>query len=412
MRDLGGREIAPVRAPDLWARPGVWHRLSPRLRAKAVAGAAPLGDEGPRLPLGAPPDSEIERKPLQARPRYVVAGKNVFLAGQRALIDPGEPDAREKLPADVPESASAGPGLVNDVLLLPAPFFDQSRPLSAFPHEFRMTHGVNRAGERLRIEADAQLEAPIDTPIVALGSTESRNYGSWLFRILPKLLLLDEIPEAAGGALLLPMEAEWMREIVAAAAPGRQVIAQEVTTITPLADVLAPSLAAPGNVFPSELRQALAAFAARLIGTVPSQGSAGRRLYVSRRGWSKTAPRRILVNEDEIVARLGALGFEEVRPESLLLRPRIAAFRDAEIVIGPSGSGLFNCVFCRPGTTILELEPHGGFRPMHQSLYRSLGLAHAFLRGEIVSPGPAPAHPNWRIEADAVLRIAEACAAR
>ncbi|MDQ0325211.1 capsular polysaccharide biosynthesis protein [Rhodopseudomonas julia] len=404
LRALAGREVAPVQAPDLWARPGVWHPLSPRLRAKAVAGAAPLGDEGPRLALGAPPETEIERDPLQARPRYVVAGKNVLLAGQRALIDPGDPD--------IAESGAAEPVLVNDVLLLPAPFFDQSRPLTAFPHEFRMTHGVNRAGERLRIEADAQLEAPIDTPVVALGSTESRNYGSWLFRILPKLLLLDEIPEAAGGALLLPMEAEWMREIVAAAAPGRQVIAQEVTTITPLADVLAPSLAAPGNVFPSELRQALAAFAARLIGTVPSQGSAGRRLYVSRRSWSKTAPRRILVNEDEIVARLGALGFEEVRPESLSLRPRIAAFRDAEIVIGPSGSGLFNCIFCRPGTTILELEPHGGFRPMHQSLYRSLGLAHAFLRGDIVAPGPAPAHPNWRIEAETVLRIAEACQTR
>ncbi|WP_414832265.1 glycosyltransferase family 61 protein [Afifella sp. YEN Y35] len=404
LRGLAGREVAPVRAPDLWTRPGVWHPLSPRLRAKAVAGVAPLGDEGPRLALGAPPETEIERQPLQARPRYVVAGKNILLAGQRALIDPGDPD--------IAESGAAEPVLINDVLLLPAPFFDQSRPLSAFPHEFRMTHGVSRAGERLGIAADAHLAPPIDTPVVALGSTESRNYGSWLFRILPKLLLLDEIPEAAGRALLVPMEAEWMREIVAAAAPGRDVIAQDVTAITPLADCLAPSLAAPGNVFPSALRRALTAFAARLAGPASSARGAGRRLYISRRSWSKTAPRRILMNEDEIVTRLGTLGFEEIRPETLPLGARIAAFQEAEIVIGPSGSGLFNCVFCRPGTTILELEPHGGFRPMHQSLYRSLGFAHGFLRGEIVSPGPAPAHPNWRIEAKAVLRIAEACAAR
>ncbi|MCB8839392.1 DUF563 domain-containing protein [Aurantimonas sp. VKM B-3413] len=308
---------------------------------------------------------------------------------------------------DMP-GGDSGPLLFNDVCLLPDPFFDRAAPLSRFPAEFKMTPAVTRTGERLTVAADPGAVLSIEEPVIALASTEARNYGSWLFRILPKLLTLDQLgPEAEGRSLLLPMEAPWMEEIIAALAPGRRIIAQDITRIAHLPDVIAPSLVAPSNIFPKDTRKRLLSLASSLVPKRPP--SIGRRLYVSRRNWSETIPRRVLLNETDVVMALRPLGFQEIFPERLTFVERVAAFACADIIVGPTGSGLFNTVFCHPGTVVLELEPHTGFRAMHAHLYQTLGLFHAFLRGTVTGPGTGPAHPNWQIDSHKVTETAAAC---
>jgi capsular polysaccharide biosynthesis protein len=135
------------------------------------------------------------------------------------------------------------------------------------------------------------------------------------------------------------------------------------------------------------------------------------RLYVSRRRFSESVPRRVLLNEAEVVEALAALGFEEIFPEELALAARMAAFARAELVVGPSGSGMFNAVFCWPGARVIELEPVPTWRPMHAALYRSMGLDHAFLPGAELQPGLSPAHPNWRLSRRALASLTDFIAA-
>ncbi|MEM7567430.1 MAG: hypothetical protein AAF321_09395, partial [Pseudomonadota bacterium] len=286
---------APLPAPQLW-RPGAgtdWHDLTPRIRARVThTGGAPL-PEGRRLPVGAPRHPSEPAFPLHERPRYLVHGRDVLLVGQRALVD---------------EAAGA---LVNDVSLLPSPYFDAAAPLSRFPHEFRMTQGAAREGERLHLALPDQPET-IEPPVLLLTSTEARNYGSWIFRILPKLLTLDRIDPDGTRALLLPEEAtrpgHWMHAIVTALAPGRTVIGHDIARAYRLADVLAPSAPAPQNVVPADVREGLARLAARHAGAYRGDPT---RLYVSRRGWSAAHPRRVMANEDALAARLTRHGFTE-----------------------------------------------------------------------------------------------------
>ncbi len=300
-------------------------------------------------------------------------------------------------------TAAEPPRIYNDTLLLPEPYFDHATPLSRFPREYQMTPAISREGEALRLAAAPGDVLEVDEPVVAVGSTESRNYGSWLFRILPKLLDLDALgPEAEGRALFLPLEAPWMREIPETVCPGRRLVAQDVTRVARLRDVLLPSLPAPENVVPPRVRAHLSDLSARARAQAGQVGPRLRRLYVSRRRWSETAPRRVLVNEADLVEALQREGFEEIFPEDMSFAQRVAAFADAALVVGPTGSGLFNTMFCVPRTIVIEIEPHGRFRAMHASLYRSLGLDHAFLRGKITAPGPAPAHPEWRVNVDSV----------
>jgi capsular polysaccharide biosynthesis protein len=50
-------------------------------------------------------------------------------------------------------------------------------------------------------------------------------------------------------------------------------------------------------------------------------------------------------------------GFEIITPGDMSVEEQIAAFRNAEIIVGPHGAGLANLVYCRSGggTRVIEL---------------------------------------------------------
>ena len=77
----------------------------------------------------------------------------------------------------------------------------------------------------------------------------------------------------------------------------------------------------------------------------------GRRLYVTR---ARAAFRRV-VNEDAVWQILRQRGFERIDPGALTVEQQRAAFRAADVVVGPHGAGLANIVYCRPATRLLEL---------------------------------------------------------
>src|SRR5205823_4207781 len=80
---------------------------------------------------------------------------------------------------------------------------------------------------------------------------------------------------------------------------------------------------------------------------VDCPGKPFRRLYVSRRG-----QRRRLANYHEIKPLLDRYGFEEIMGD---IEPSV--FAEAAVVVGEYGAGLTDIVFCRPGTTVIELTP-------------------------------------------------------
>ena len=89
----------------------------------------------------------------------------------------------------------------------------------------------------------------------------------------------------------------------------------------------------------------------------PSARSRGRRLYISRAGANK----RKVVNEQELIEALAALGFESIEAESLRLADQARLFSEAELVVGAHGAGLTNILFAAPGTRVIEilsLEPN------------------------------------------------------
>jgi capsular polysaccharide biosynthesis protein len=125
---------------------------------------------------------------------------------------------------------------------------------------------------------------------------------------------------------------------------------------------------------------------------------AGRRLYVSRRGYGRQA-----VEELEVERVLLEHGFEIYEAPAHPDQPE--DFDDAEIVVGPHGAGLANLVFCRPGTRVVEIVPTDNAHPFYFSLARAAGLDYAYLMGRSTANrsrdafGPSPYNFDVDLEA-------------
>lgn len=98
---------------------------------------------------------------------------------------------------------------------------------------------------------------------------------------------------------------------------------------------------------------------------VPARERKGELLYLSR----NEAGMRKVLNEDEILPGLKDMGFRVMRASKMSLVEQIEAFRQARVVLSAHGAGLTNILFCRPGTTLIEIFPEGG---VHGSAFTRL----------------------------------------
>jgi capsular polysaccharide biosynthesis protein len=118
----------------------------------------------------------------------------------------------------------------------------------------------------------------------------------------------------------------------------------------------------------------------------------GRRLFIARDFISA----RKMLNEAEIQDFLKTLGFEMVYPEQLTFEQQVRIFNEAEIIIGPNGSGFTNAFFCKEGTKIIMLGRvyTDNFASWIHALEK-LGLQHLFVAGPSVATDTIVHHQNY-----------------
>lgn len=76
-----------------------------------------------------------------------------------------------------------------------------------------------------------------------------------------------------------------------------------------------------------------------------------KKVFISR----KDSAIRKTTNEDEVFALLEAQGFKRYTLSTMSNEKAIALFKNAEIIIGSSGSNLANVIFCDPNTMIVDI---------------------------------------------------------
>ncbi len=108
---------------------------------------------------------------------------------------------------------------------------------------------------------------------------------------------------------------------------------------------------------------------------VPASGDVGspRRIFIDR----ARSPRRV-INRVEVEQVLTHHGVEVVEPSSMTPHEQIAMFRDAELVVGVTGSGLANTLFSR-SAHVLELIPGQELLPHFFYLTAAKGLPYTYV---------------------------------
>ena len=102
-----------------------------------------------------------------------------------------------------------------------------------------------------------------------------------------------------------------------------------------------------------------------------------KKIFISRCGFngSYASQHRLMLNEEELTNCLIAKGVEIIYPHKMTSLQQIEAFSSADLVIGCSGSAMFNSVFLSSRYHKLidiESEPHWIFA--HTNLFGSLGF--------------------------------------
>jgi len=100
-----------------------------------------------------------------------------------------------------------------------------------------------------------------------------------------------------------------------------------------------------------------------------------KRLYVSR----KDASSRNLINEDAVIELLEQYGFESVQLSNYNFNDKIMLFQQSECVIGLTGAGLTNIMFCEKGTKLLELFPPSFIHYLYSSIASHLDFDYQYL---------------------------------
>lgn len=281
--------------------------------------------------------------------------------------------------------------------LAEATYLDKMALADGFSNE---NTGLRRVGgSGFELERGSRAERHIPGTTLVLCSHEPSNYGSLLFRVIPKLVTARELGLSDLPALVWATPPLFQRVLAVAGLRPERIIRHDFDSITRLDRAIAPSLRNP-NAF---LDRESAAFMQSLSDRFETRPR-GRRLYVSRITHSRVSGvSRVMMNEEALAKRLADLEFEIIEPEQLSFEDQIAAFAAADIVVGPAGSGMFNTVFCRPGTKVIDIESETHWIYGHAGLFASCQLRYGLFVGRVDAGDKRPAHRRWAVDIDPLM---------
>ncbi len=224
----------------------------------------------------------------------------------------------------------------------------------------------------------------IDEAAVFMPWGATSNYGHFVLDALPSLVLLSRLSSDRQWNVVCPAMSIWQHDLydLVSRKLGNLVLTSVSDDIVFLRSAnffttMDHFLHKGGRIW-SELRTAL-------LSSFQSPQKKKRRIIIVREDAKRT-----LLNQSEIVAALAQLGFQAVSPEQFSIEQQRELFSQAEIVVGVSGAGLANVIFCQPGARVVEIQPSlgRGIWVRNVCLHLDLGWAPFFVesRGPDVVP--------------------------
>jgi len=273
----------------------------------------------------------------------------------------------------------------------------------AMPYPFNELTGMRPLGTtgRFTLDIGKRRVQRVRGTVVVLSSAEPSNYGSWLFRVLPKFQARERfLPKRRLRYLVWCGHSTFQEYLQLLGVSEDRIIHQDPeNVIYQIERAIIPSMRNNQAFLDPE---SVTLFAG-MRETLGCRQKKGMRIYVSRVAQTQNGHSRAMLNEPDLVAKLVEMGFRIVDPESLSAARQISVFSSAEMVVGPSGSGMFNVVFCHPGTKVIDIESEPHWIHAHRSLFASCGLRYGIFAGSTLDRDYREHHKPWRVNIQALI---------
>jgi capsular polysaccharide biosynthesis protein len=263
--------------------------------------------------------------------------------------------------------------------------------------------GVTRRGEdfvvphaRLR---DAQ---QVTGPVLFATSDEPHNWGLWLLYVLPAVVHFTQHRHLYRKLFVFAVHPNMRALLVLLGVREDDMILHDCGTAYWFEEV---------HVFRQSMRDFYISPAARLLYShcrdmiVARHGPSDvRKLYIARlRRTRELSAYRGLLNEQALADRLATLGYVAIEPEFMTVVDQVRLFAGADRIVAIGGAGLFNTVFCRSGTRLLDIESTPLYLDAHSNVFAGCELDYGLMIGLEDQADDSVTHKRWSIDLDAAM---------
>lgn len=230
--------------------------------------------------------------------------------------------------------------------------------------EFSTLKYIKSRNEQLRL-APVKSASGITASLYGNVENATGNYGHWLIDALSRIYLfqrdydLNEIDHYLVPKLTFEFQLE---SLIACGIPKEKIVeidTLECVSFEKLLCVSAPRELSSG-VCPG---WAIDGFRTSILPNINHEKQP-KRLYISR----KDANDRKFTNELELIEMLETYGFESIELSNYDFAGKIELFANAECIIGLTGAGLTNLMFCPTSASILELMPRSNVNYIYSTI--------------------------------------------
>ncbi|HWN10320.1 MAG TPA: glycosyltransferase family 61 protein [Pyrinomonadaceae bacterium] len=222
----------------------------------------------------------------------------------------------------------------------------------------------------------------------------SYGYFHWLADVLPRLLTIqDRLHEVV---LLLPHTYKQLEFVDSSLKPfdiGKlEYIDPDEVLVC--GNLIMPTQTAPSGHYNEELIRDVGRLMVGHYGD-KARDTPSDRVYISRAG----APKRRVVNEEELEVVLERFGFRTIRSEDNSFADQVRISSGVRYLISNHGAGLTNMLFMSPGTNVLELRhATDSINNCYFTLASALNLNYFYQNCEPANPTEDPHSADLKVD--------------
>ncbi len=261
------------------------------------------------------------------------------------------------------------------------------------------TAGVYRHGDDFVVSRSRLQNAEhISGRTMLASSNEPHNWGMWLLYVLPAAVHFIENRQAYDKLLVYAGHPNMRAMLRLLGLRAADVVQHDCSRAYHLESI--DVIRQPRREFfvAKEAQAIFATLRERVAGSiiVPS----ARHIYVGRRRTVEMGSYRALANEQELTDRLIAMGYSPIDPEYLGPEEQIELFGSERRIVVLGGAGLFNAVFCKPGTKIVDIESTRDHLENHSAVLSSMGADYGIILGQVDQSDPASHNKRWTVDVE------------